>query len=943
MGFILVFFILIIALSAVSAGDASNETDIGLELDESQDAVLEENGGSFTDIQRNITEAGDGDEIEIEGTYIRDDGVISIYKNITIKGSQNGAVLDGNAGFNSIIYVQPNANVHLKNIVFMNTNNSEVISSQGNIFLDNCTFINNLNYNGILNNFDGNSVVTNCKFLNNVPAQYGRIISGFGGNHTIVNCTFDIQSGNPNYLLDFAYAENVYIENTDLPWECIFQETEVTLNKSHIEHGGAFTNCYNCIVVNSRVSSDNFYNCTFNNTSITCRGEFKCNKIINSSLSFVNADNFTIENCQFENLKWAISCSEVNVTIINCHFINISSTAVGSLRDSKSGNLNLSNCEFLNCNGAICWMGDSISLKNCSFINTKDRILYLIVNNGIIDNCTFINTSSKESPIEWTGFSHYAGHDKEYGDVYREYCYKGVLTNSRFINISSSEGWGTIQTWINQFNIENCSFTNIKNTYINSFIRHASVDGEQLFSISNSEFIGCYGKLDIISDNIDLNEVSFINGKQGALETASENLNMTNCKFENNSGRYYGIAYLQSEHMKLDNCTFIKSSSNDDAGALYLDVYENAEVSKCTFINNTGIDGGGILAYGHVKIDNCTFIGNKAKYGSAIHVRSSDVTISSCILVNNTSQIGGAIYGYYYFVVKQIGTYYGETYLKVTVYDKYTNEPLVNEMVCAYAPGESNFKPLGHFNESEMNNYVDKTPWFNPYYKSSKDGSVMVPLPLKPGKYRMQLDCYYLVDSSHIVTIKKNSAKLSAPEFKTSYDSGKYFKVNIKSTSSKKSLYSVEIKIKVYTGKKSKTYTVLTDKNGVARFSLSKLSIGEHKISISAGSYAGAKTISSKITITKAKTTIKAPKVSNKLKKSQYFKVTVKHKESKNPVKNTKVKLKIGKKTYKVKTDKKGVAKFNTKGLKVGKHKVVISSGNNKYTMSAKSQITIKR
>ena len=130
MGFILVFFILIIALSAVSAGDASNETDIGLELDESQDAVLEENGGSFTDIQRNITEAGDGDEIEIEGTYIRDDGVISIYKNITIKGSQNGAVLDGNNDSSSIFIIKSNANVHLKNIVFMNTNNSLVISPE---------------------------------------------------------------------------------------------------------------------------------------------------------------------------------------------------------------------------------------------------------------------------------------------------------------------------------------------------------------------------------------------------------------------------------------------------------------------------------------------------------------------------------------------------------------------------------------------------------------------------------------------------------------------------------------------------------------------------------------------------------------------------------------------------------------------------------------------
>lgn len=276
-----------------------------------------------------------------------------------------------------------------------------------------------------------------------------------------------------------------------------------------------------------------------------------------------------------------------------------------------------------------------------------------------------------------------------------------------------------------------------------------------------------------------------------------------------------------------------------------------------------------------------------------------------------------------------MGTYYGETYLKVTVYDKYTNKPVSGVKFEAYSNGT-------------YDSYVDKDTFKNRFYTTSKDGTAIVPLLIKPGEYIM--NCFVCsVIGEHKITIKKNSAKLSAPEFKTSYDSGKDFKVKITGSNSKKPLVGIEIKIKVFTGKTSKIYTALTDKNGVARFSLSKLSIGEHKISISAGSYAGAKTISSKITITKAKTTIKAPKVSNKLKKSQYFKVTVKHKESKNPVKNTKVKLKIDKKTYNVKTDKKGVAKFNTKGLKVGKHKVVISSGNNKYAMSAKSQITIKR
>jgi hypothetical protein len=93
-------------------------------------------------------------------------------------------------------------------------------------------------------------------------------------------------------------------------------------------------------------------------------------------------------------------------------------------------------------------------------------------------------------------------------------------------------------------------------------------------------------------------------------------------------------------------------------------------------------------------------------------------------------------------------------------------------------------------------------------------------------------------------------------------------------------------------------------------------------------------------------TITKAPSVTAKLKASKDFKITVKNKINKKAVKNCKVKVKVytGKKykTYKIKTDKKGVAKLNTKILKKGTHNVEVSSGNYKYTIDAKSTITIK-
>jgi hypothetical protein len=136
------------------------------------------------------------------------------------------------------------------------------------------------------------------------------------------------------------------------------------------------------------------------------------------------------------------------------------------------------------------------------------------------------------------------------------------------------------------------------------------------------------------------------------------------------------------------------------------------------------------------------------------------------------------------------------------------------------------------------------------------------------------------------------------------------------------------------------------DQSGGYHVSGMNLDAGTYKVIISNYVYSvfSFQSKTTTLKITPAKATVKAPKVSAKLKKSKYFKVTVKL--NKKPVKDVKVKVKVytGKKSkiYTLKTNKKGVASLNTKKLKKGKHKVVISSGNANYKISAKSQITIK-
>lgn len=201
-----------------------------------------------------------------------------------------------------------------------------------------------------------------------------------------------------------------------------------------------------------------------------------------------------------------------------------------------------------------------------------------------------------------------------------------------------------------------------------------------------------------------------------------------------------------------------------------------------------------------------------------------------------------------------------------------------------------------------------------------------------------------------IVTTEKAPIKtaVTPKALSTTYDSGKAFTVTVLDAD-KKPVKDLYLTLKVFTGKTSKTYYAATNSKGVASFKdASKLAIGTHKVEITSTNMVyDVKKTSSSIKVAKAKTTIKAPKVTAKVKKSKYFKVAVKNKATKKVVKNIKVKVKVytGKKykTYTIKTNKKGIAQLNTKSLKVGKHKVVISSGNSKYTISAKSLITIKK
>ena len=194
---------------------------------------------------------------------------------------------------------------------------------------------------------------------------------------------------------------------------------------------------------------------------------------------------------------------------------------------------------------------------------------------------------------------------------------------------------------------------------------------------------------------------------------------------------------------------------------------------------------------------------------------------------------------------------------------------------------------------------------------------------------------------------KSNSAgpesiSLSVSKLSTTYGSGKYFKVKAIDSKTKKPVVNVKLILKVYSGKKYKKITAATDSNGIAKYYASNLGIGTHKVTINVKDSKKflSKMKYSSIKISKAKLKISAPKITGYYKESKRYKIAVKNRESKKPMKSIKVMIKVftGKKykKYSLKTDKKGIVSFNMKSLPKGKHKVVI---NIKSTSKVKSAV----
>ena len=412
--------------------------------------------------------------------------------------------------------------------------------------------------------------------------------------------------------------------------------------------------------------------------------------------------------------------------------------------------------------------------------------------------------------------------------------------------------------------------------------------------------------------------------KGGAIYSTASKLNIYKCSFKNNGALSAGDMYIAGGKCTVKQSTF-------KYGYYYLENPEGDMIDGYTFpreyssIINKGVSSfyrcsfmeGSHYIYSNKKctFNKCTF---KELAFSALTLKGTN-TIKNCKFTKNygesyeDSGVGG-ISPYYYIIEIRNG--------KTTI----SNSNFVK-----------NDAKVIHITKSATCKLINTK--FKDNY-GSEYGYMIHKTVLNFGKLYITKDkktTKHIPKGHELLGDSLKPVPFTSPSKATiSFNSKKT--VNFKHYG--KYLIGARAKLKVWTGKEYKTFKSQKPVNGVFKFNIRGVNVGTYKFKL----IIGTSTKEGKLIINKAKTSIKAPKVTFKANKTNYFKATIKNKESKKLINGIKVNITVFTgntfKSYIVKTNN-GIASLNTKNLSKGLHKITITSANKNYDISAKSSIKI--
>ena len=571
-----------------------------------------------------------------------------------------------------------------------------------------------------------------------------------------------------------------------------------------------------------------------------------------------------------------------------------------------------------------------MEFKDCKFIKTNFTSKEL---NNSFSNCVF-NQSKIELYIYDMSYSYYS-------KISNCTLYRSTITSNVKIAIQFV---GSARVFIqNGLNLTDSSIINTKISlsHYNINIRNSK--------FSNSNLRGYSDTITIKNATLNSPTVDFDYTDLNIYETT-----LDNCELKFHAGYYAKGCNMLLKDTKVNNATIsFRSEMGSRPSSLTV---KNSSIDKCEIkaddtnikVNDSTFNKSSIeLFYSNLNITNSQFYSDgdisrviKTKTETEPYDKYSYHQVNTDYTVENSYLINGS--GKYKINNNDINinTFFKITYNKKSTY--YLHENIT------FNVKDHNGKPFSNFTLFIENPNDD----FTVMITTDENGNANYTLD-HIGKLNLNLHYY---SQGHGLWHQRTSLQVNLTVYPKvpdlilikDFKFNKYSKINSTLTAkiicaNSDDLSRFKVIFKLYSGKKYKTYYRPVDASGIAIFKIpANLDVGVHKIEVIAGNIMK----KTSIKINKTSTTVKAPKITGKFKKSKYFKVTIKNTETKKSLSNVKVKIKVftGKKykTYTVKTDKKGLTKININKLKTGKHKVIISTGNNNYKISAKSLITIK-
>ncbi|WP_407377543.1 right-handed parallel beta-helix repeat-containing protein [Methanobrevibacter sp.] len=505
-------------------------------------------GRNFTEIQKLIDLANEGDEITVDGLYTGFGIPIRITKSLTLTG-QNNATLDAKK-LSKILYITSD-NVIIKNIQFTRgrAENEGAVYFYRTGTVTNCNFTDNevigekgsggaIYFNGAGNVID--SIFTDNRATRNGGAIYVEAQS--------INNNFSSQFYN-NYAGQSGGAiffHNLVQNNS---FECIFRDNYAGYG------GGMFF---------SKNANENRFSSDFiNNTAKSCGGAM-------FFYSTTDRNNFT---GRFINNS---ALGQIDPTNGNGGAITFKNVSTNSIFSSEF----INNIAALN-GGAVNYRETPRNIIfNTNFTNNTaqrgGRVNFFKTFEDVIFNGEFIGNSAENGGALAAGYgtiediSFKNNHANNGGAVYL--AGSGSTVNCNFTNNRATRNGGAVYI-SEKGNVVNCSFEN--NT--------AAHDGGAVYS-----------KFGTVEDcNFTGNDAS----NDGGAVSLSYPSNVANCHFADNSAKNGGALYFLNDNDNVINCSFVANEATGRGGAVFFMTNQQVNATNCYFEGNSAPEGGVIFCY----------------------------------------------------------------------------------------------------------------------------------------------------------------------------------------------------------------------------------------------------------------------------------------------------------------------------------------------------------